>query len=105
MAFIHRHSPILRLSSIFRLDFFLLGVYDKYQYLLLPPANWWQQTLSINKCHLSSNARVPVAQLVRASDQNSEDPGLIPGCMGLSVFFHQLFKNFRCPFRNLLKQC
>ena len=33
---------------------------------------------------LSSNARAPVAQLVRASDRNSEDPGLNPGWISMS---------------------
>ena len=35
------------------------------------------QTVSMDKCHPIS-ARAPVAQLVRASDQNSEDQGLNP---------------------------
>ena len=35
---------------------------------------------------LCSNARAPVAQLVRASDRNSEDPGLNPGWISMSFF-------------------
>ena len=45
---------------------------------------------------LCSNARAPVAQLVRASDWNSEDPGSNPGRISMSfftinVFHHQCF--------------
>ena len=36
---------------------------------------------------MPSNTRPPVAQLVRASDQNSEDQGLNPSCLDLNVFF------------------
>ena len=41
---------------------------------------------------LCSNARPPVAQLVRASDRNSEDPGLNPGWNSMS--FSALFLYF-----------
>ena len=33
---------------------------------------------------LDPNARAPVAHLVTTSDQNSEDPGLNPGCISVS---------------------
>ena len=35
---------------------------------------------------LCSNARAPVAQLVRASDRNLEDPGSNPGWISMSFF-------------------
>ena len=35
---------------------------------------------------LCSNTRAPVAQLVRASDRNSEDPGSNPGWISMSFF-------------------
>ena len=35
---------------------------------------------------LCSTARAPVAQLVRASDRNSEDPGSNPGWISMSFF-------------------
>ena len=46
------------------------------------------RTVSMDKCHLSSgpNARAPVAQLVRASDRHSEDPGSNPGWISMSFF-------------------
>ena len=37
---------------------------------------------------LWSNAIAPVAQLVRASDRNSEDSGLNPGWISMSFFLH-----------------
>ena len=46
------------------------------------------RTVSMDKCHLSPapNARAPVAQLVRASDGHSEDPGSNPGWISMSFF-------------------
>ena len=35
---------------------------------------------------ISSNAKAPVAQLVRASDRHSEDPGSNPGWISWSFF-------------------
>ena len=46
--------------------------------------------MSMNK----STARAPVAQLVRASDQNSEHPGSNPGWIS-TPFFHQAI-NVQC---------
>ena len=46
--------------------------------------------MSMNK----STARVPVVQLVRASDQNSEHPGSNPGWIS-TPFFHQAI-NVQC---------
>ena len=46
------------------------------------------QTKSMDKMGsiLHSNARAPVAQLVRASDQSSEDPSLNRGWITMSFF-------------------
>ena len=51
---------------------------------------------------LCSNARAPVAQLVRASDQHSEDPSPNPGWISTSAFLF-LFK--WCPAVNLPLFC
>ena len=45
---------------------------------------------------LCSNARAPVAQLVRASDRNSEDPGSNPGWISMSFFAINLFLGVCC---------
>ena len=52
----------------------------------IQPMSW---TVSMDKCHLSSvpmPCRAPVAQLVRASNQGSEDPGSNPGWISMSFF-------------------
>ena len=57
---------------------------------LMEGAWFWkapEQYLWINAISmLCSNARAPVAQLVRASDWNSEDPGSNPGWISMSFF-------------------
>ena len=45
--------------------------------------------LAMDICHLSSGPMTaPVAQLVRASDQHSKDPGSNPGWISISTQYH-----------------
>ena len=68
-------------------------------YTMAKKENW---AVSMDKC-LCSNARAPVAQLVRASDQNSEDPGSNSGWNSMSfrhLQYHIALHNQRCINHN-----
>ena len=55
---------------------------------------------------LCSNARAPVAQLVRASDRQSEDPGSNPGWISMSFFAKSyIVAQFLLPSPSVLCYC
>ena len=51
---------------------------------------------------LCSNARAPVAQLVKASDHSLEDPGSNPGWISMPTLSAQLHRLYICSIDNLV---